>query len=108
MATSPTKSTNGSNKTGEGAAGDASLEEISAQIEALKADLAGLTDAVGHYGKGRYREARSEAERHARHVRSEAEDYGRQAQDFIRDQPATALGLASGVGFLIGLLVSRR
>lgn len=98
---------------------DPTLKEVSIQIEALKTDLANLTDAVGSYGKARYRRTRKDLERGARaaqdrteesidHLRGEAEHYAHEAQEMVRQQPGTALGLAAGVGFLAGLIVSRR
>ncbi|KAA9007949.1 DUF883 family protein [Histidinibacterium aquaticum] len=98
---------------------EASLKDISVQIEALKADLANLTEAMGDYGKSRYRSTRKDVERRAKdarrsaedgmeHLQNEAEYYSRQAQDMVREQPGTALGIAAAIGFLIGLFASRK
>ena len=98
---------------------DPSLKEVSIQIEALKTDLANLTEAVGSYGKARLESTRDDLERKARtaqhrteegieHLRGEAAHYAKEAQDMVRQQPGTALGIAAGLGFLAGLLVTRR
>lgn len=38
----------------------------------------------------------------------EAEAYYDEVSQMVRRQPATALGIAAGVGFLVGLLIARR
>ncbi|QQA41868.1 DUF883 family protein [Pelagovum pacificum] len=98
---------------------EASLKDISQQLEALKADLSNLAGAMGDYGKGKAKQARSTAEGYAHTARNtaegqydylttEAERYGREAQRMVREQPAAALGVAAGIGFLVGLFASRR
>lgn len=37
-----------------------------------------------------------------------AKQVGRAADDYVHDNPWSSVGMAAGVGFLIGLLVSRR
>ena len=37
-----------------------------------------------------------------------ARDAGKAADDFVHDQPWTAVGIAAGVGVLVGLLLGRR
>ena len=99
--------------------GEPSLREVSIQLEALKADLANLTEAMGDYGKARYRSTREEARARARSAQAAAEDgydflqgeaerYAREAQTLVREQPGAAVGFAAALGFLVGLVVSRR
>ena len=59
--------------------------------------------------------ARSEADRlyragekKAGEVAHYAEDYYDEVSDMIRRKPAQALGIAAGVGFLVGLILARR
>lgn len=46
------------------------------------------------------------------HLQSAAVDQARQAarvtDDFVHDQPWTAVGVAAGIGVLVGLLIARR
>ncbi len=94
-------------------------EALKAQIETLKADIASITEMLGDIGarrkdetmdaaKARYEQARSEGERLYGEARGRAEDAQDQALEAIRRQPATAIGLAVGLGFLFGFLTSRK
>lgn len=91
---------------------DVSIEDLSNQIEVLKADISGLTSTIANYTKAKSAEASATAKVKAR----EAVDAGHEkvleaqlhAEDFVRTQPATALGLAAGLGFLIGMFTARR
>jgi len=89
-----------------------SLEDLSAQIDILKNDIATLTSSVGEYGKEKGRtaanSARSSANDLATSGRVKALEAQDAAEDFVREQPATALGIAAGLGFLVGLIATRR
>lgn len=47
-------------------------------------------------------------ERKASEVAAHAEDYYDEFSDQVRRHPAASLGIAAGVGFLIGLILARR
>lgn len=94
-------------------------EDVAKQISALQADIAALTETVSGYGKTKAAELRGAAEtkaselrergaEHAEAMKAHAADLNAQANDFVAKQPATALGIAAGVGFLIGYMSSRR
>ncbi|MEW9918007.1 YqjD family protein [Marimonas sp. MJW-29] len=91
---------------------DISIEDLSAQIDILKADIASLTDALGTYTKAKGAEAseyaKTKARETARAGREKAVEAQLHAEDFVRNQPATALGIAAGVGFLVGMFTARR
>jgi ElaB/YqjD/DUF883 family membrane-anchored ribosome-binding protein len=110
MATTPTSvnpATNG-NKTSK----DITVEDLSTQIAVLKDDIASLTSTLGEYGRSKT----SEVSRNARNTvndlssagRERALDAQRQAEEFVRTQPTTALGIAAGIGFLVGVITARR
>ncbi|SDX44991.1 DUF883 family protein [Litoreibacter albidus] len=97
----------------------ADAEDVSAQIAALKADLSGLTNAIASMGKGKAAElsdaanasaeaARAKGAEHLSKVRDQAAELQNQANDFVTKQPATALAIAAGAGFLIGMISNRR
>ncbi len=99
--------------------GSASVEDLAVQIETLKGDIAGIAEILADLGTekraqatARVRDAASEVkahgEQHLKDAQNYAEDLSAQATDAVRRQPAMAVGIAVGVGFLIGLVTSRR
>ncbi|EAQ04847.1 hypothetical protein OB2597_06175 [Pseudooceanicola batsensis HTCC2597] len=97
----------------------ASADDVKEQIAALQADVAELTRAVAGYGRARGEEARRAANRTADDMRARAEKMGHdaeaqlrsgyaQAESAVRENPTAAVGIAAGVGFLLGLISARR
>lgn len=95
------------------------MNDLSAQIEALKADISRITTTLSDMGTARKDAAVTSAKEQAAHLRAEghkqlemaqatAEDYGAQAADAIRRQPAAAVGMAVAAGFIAGLLTGRK
>lgn len=100
-------------------ANEPSTAELSAQIEALKADLAGLAETMAALGKARgaslVESAKDEAyllklrgEEKVAQLQQKAATMTAQAEDAVRENPQTALGIAAGLGFLFGVILSRR
>jgi ElaB/YqjD/DUF883 family membrane-anchored ribosome-binding protein len=96
-----------------------SIAELSRQIDALRADVAAITQTIGTIGReGSHAAAervRSEAARLAAKggaelaaLQAQAERAGEEAADMVRRQPAMAMGLAAALGFVAGLLTARR
>ncbi|MHA3978398.1 DUF883 family protein [Halovulum sp. GXIMD14794] len=84
------------------------LDDLQAQISALKNDIATLTETLKDYGKaqGEHLAAKGEAkltEAQAQAMRAYAD-----AETTVREHPATAVGVAAGLGFLVGLMTGRR
>lgn len=93
--------------------------DLAAQIDTLRNDIAALAQTVGDIGKARGEEAVNAAKGKVDAVRDQAADaadtarlrameFQDQADNFIKTQPGTALGVAAGIGFLIGFFGSRR
>lgn len=121
MASTATTKTNGKTPTS---------ADLANQLAEVKSDLADLAKLMAEFGRGSAREVQSDVRARAEAAREQvaekvetaketvretyeaahkrAEDLGAQAQDYIRSQPGTALGIAAGVGFLIGLMAARR
>lgn len=102
---------NGSSKT--------TTHDLSEQIATLQNDLATLTQTVKEIGTGRVAAARDEAkvratkareagERALSDAQKQAQAYYGQAEEKVRENPSAAVAIATGVGFLIGFLASRR
>ncbi|WP_163846804.1 DUF883 family protein [Pseudooceanicola aestuarii] len=98
---------------------DPSQDDIQAQLKVLQAEVANLTQVLGDYGRAQTGELKSFATERARKLRADAEagvklteaqvrDAYSDAETAVRNNPGTAVAIASGVGFLIGLIASRR
>ena len=90
----------------------ATMEDLSNQIAVLKNDIANLTSTMGDVGKAQANAAASTVKSTAANLKEAGQRKAVETQDsaeeFIRTQPATALGIAAGAGFLVGLLTARR
>lgn len=100
-------------------AADPTAAELSDQIAALKADIAGLAATLAAMGKAKGQAVadaaredvaalRAKGEETAATLAQEAKDLAAEAESLLRNRPATALGIAVGLGFLVGLMTNRR
>lgn len=97
----------------------ATRDDLERQIEALKADIAGIAQTLSQMGADRRDAAvdgvqqtaadlRSRGAEAAAEARNKGSALGEHAADAVREQPATAVALAVGAGFLVGLMTGRR
>lgn len=95
------------------------VEDLAAQLDTLRGDISHLTGLLGDYGRDRVEQAGKSAKQHAADFRARAEtdvdrlrsragDLAGDAENFMHERPATAIGIAVGLGFLVGLATSRR
>ncbi|MDW4499902.1 DUF883 domain-containing protein [Sulfitobacter sp. D35] len=93
--------------------------DLEAQIATLRDDLGTLTETLKGLGKAKKDEltelaalkaevAKQKGSEAADAVVQQARDAEAQAREFVRTQPGTALGIAAGLGFLVGLMSARR
>lgn len=91
---------------------EVSTEDLAKQIDTLKSDVVKLTEIISELGKSKGQDlkdsAREAGEAQLAKVQQSAQDVARKADDFVTEQPAMALGIAAGVGFLIGMIANRR
>lgn len=98
---------------------EATVEDLVEQVNALKAELSDMAarakdrgediaDEVMSRGRRAAIRARRQAEAQFEHARELGHDYLDRADHAVRNNPATAMGVAVGVGFLVGLLLARR
>jgi ElaB/YqjD/DUF883 family membrane-anchored ribosome-binding protein len=98
---------------------EATAAELQDQIALLKRDIAELTATVAKYGREQSANLKAQAQAHLRNAKetgaerlSEAGDYAARkvadTEDYVRENPATAVGIAAGIGFVVGLIMSRR
>jgi ElaB/YqjD/DUF883 family membrane-anchored ribosome-binding protein len=113
--------TNGGKTAGAGTAAKAApdTEDLSAQLTTLRQDVETLNEMVRDLVSHKFtsvraqaqeaaEEARSAAKRQARNAADTAQYYQQEAEAAVRNNPSAALGIATGIGFLAGLLLSRR
>jgi ElaB/YqjD/DUF883 family membrane-anchored ribosome-binding protein len=97
----------------------ATADDLSKQLDALRADVASLTETLGNMTRAEAREAANGAKRVVRKARDGVEqEYDKlhhqaveavdHADALIREKPAMAMGIAAGLGLLVGLMMSRK
>ncbi|KIN74162.1 DUF883 family protein [Sulfitobacter guttiformis] len=91
---------------------DVTVDDLAAQIGTLKNDLATLTQKLSEFGVSKAESASHAAQAKASELKSAGQEKALEAQlhaeDFVRNQPAASLGIAAGLGFLIGMITARR
>ena len=95
------------------------MQQLSEQIGNLKNEIADISRTLGNLGTHTREAARNEIENSVAQFRKRgaeslekaqttAEDLGQAAAESVRKQPAAAVGMAVGVGFLLGFLTGRK
>jgi ElaB/YqjD/DUF883 family membrane-anchored ribosome-binding protein len=98
--------------------GSRAPEDLAAEIEQLKADIAKLTEQLRKTGEHSYGAARRAAAEGVEQLRAQGEaayeglranagELEQQLADTVREKPITALAIAAGVGFLFALFARR-
>lgn len=98
---------------------DAVVNEMSDRISTIRDELSAMASNVYEEGRSRGKAALRAAGRDAGRmmerggevagrVRAQASDVALRTEDLVRARPAAALGIALGVGLLIGLMSRRR
>lgn len=72
------------------------IDELSAQIDAIRADLQSLSSTIGRV-----------ANRQMDRAQSAAMDTAAEAEEAIKRNPLTAVAIALGLGFLFGAFTRR-
>ena len=89
-----------------------SVQDLSEQLEILKRDIAGLSTTLGEFTRAKGDEATAAAKAKARDLAQDSREKFLEAQlhaeKFVHTQPASALGIAAGLGFLVGVFTARR
>lgn len=72
------------------------IDELSAQIDAIRADLQSLSSTIGRA-----------ANRQMDRAQGAARDTAAEAEEAIKQNPLTAVAIALGLGFLFGVFTRR-
>nr|WP_319250013.1 DUF883 domain-containing protein [uncultured Celeribacter sp.] len=98
---------------------DVTTADLQAQIATLKEDISALTKTMADYGTAQGKAARTQAQEALEEARAKGaeqaaalqktavESYG-QVEDKVRENPSASVGIAAGIGFLVGLVAARR
>ncbi|KHA53154.1 DUF883 family protein [Sulfitobacter geojensis] len=93
--------------------------DVSKQMAVLREDIANLSATVAEYGKAQGAIMKSAATQKADQavetgaaaaeaLKVKANKTYTDAEDAVRANPGTAIGIAAGVGFLVGMMSARR
>jgi ElaB/YqjD/DUF883 family membrane-anchored ribosome-binding protein len=93
--------------------------DVTKQMAILRDDIANLTAIVSEYGKaqgavvkstavGKAAELAETSAAAAEAMKATAAKTYSDAEDSVRANPGTAIGIAAGLGFLIGMMTARR
>ncbi|PRY77197.1 ElaB/YqjD/DUF883 family membrane-anchored ribosome-binding protein [Yoonia maritima] len=93
--------------------------DINKQMAVLREDIANLTATVADYGKAQGTQLKSVAMDKAANAatagaatasaaKQTAEAKYAEAENAVRANPGAAVGIAAGLGFVVGMLTSRR
>ena len=96
-----------------------STEKLFADLEAVVRDAEALVKATAGQGNDKLQEVRARAEETLKQARSridaaeddalrQVKELAGAAEGYVRDNPWRAVGMAAGVGLLVGLLLGRR
>lgn len=94
-------------------------DDLNAQIATLRQDIASITDTLGAMAKAqkdsmseaaqkRYDQARARGADAISSAQTQANALNEQAHEFVQEKPALSLGMAAGLGFLVGVLTTSR
>lgn len=110
--------------------GKTDVADVSEQIDTIRGDIAALNALIADLAKDTSKAAKAQAAKAAGdlksgasdqmevaqakaleasdRVRKDAEAAYHQAENAVRQQPALSIGIAAGLGFLAGLMATRR
>jgi ElaB/YqjD/DUF883 family membrane-anchored ribosome-binding protein len=86
------------------AAGDKLMDELRDVVRAAE-DL--LKATAGEHGE-QFEEVRARAEESLRVARERLEGVGSRLNDQVREHPWAAVGIAAGIGLVLGILLARK
>lgn len=97
----------GSTVGGSSSVGNATTGDVQADLEALRRDLASLTQTVASFGSGKIREAGETSQQYMDTARERFLNAEEDIEAYVRAKPLQSLAMAVGVGYVLALL-SRR
>lgn len=90
-----------------GSAGGATGGDVQADLEALRRDLASLSQTVASFGSSKIRQAGATSQQYVDSARDTIMNAEEDIEAYVRAKPLQSLAMAAGVGYVLALL-SRR
>lgn len=87
--------------------GGATTGDVQADLEALRRDLASLTQTVASFGSGKIRQASETSQQYMDSARERFMNAEEDIEAYVRAKPLQSLAMAAGIGYVLALL-SRR
>jgi len=87
---------------------EASSDKLMDELRAVIADAEELLRVTADQGGAKVEEVRARTEESLRVARARMQDAGRLLDDQVREHPWTAVGIAAGVGLIVGILLGRK
>lgn len=87
---------------------EAAPDKLMDELRAVIADAEELLKVTADQGGAKVAEVRARTEESLRAARARLEDAGRKLDDQVREHPWTAVGIAAGIGLIVGILVGRK
>ena len=84
------------------------IEDAEALLQATAAQTGDRVDSIRARARESLQQARSRLKEAEGEVLEHARDAAATADEFVRENPWQVVGIAAGVGILLGLLISRR
>lgn len=92
---------------GAGSADSATTGDMQADLEALRRDIAALTQTVAAFGTGKIRQAGETSQQYMDTARERFMNAEEDIEAYVRAKPLQSLAMAAGIGYVLALL-SRR
>jgi ElaB/YqjD/DUF883 family membrane-anchored ribosome-binding protein len=87
---------------------EAASDKLMHELRAVMGDAEDLLKAtVGQTGE-RIEKIRARTEESLRNARARMKDAGLELEDQVREHPWTAVGVAAGIGLILGILLGRK
>ena len=90
------------------ATGDAIKKHAQHAYDTGREQFGAAAKDLGDAATAKYAEFREQAMRFAHDYRNRAQDFQSDVESYVRENPWHSLGIAAGVGLVLGVLLSRR
>ena len=87
---------------------DASSDKLMKDLKAVVNDAEDLLKATAGQGGEQIARIRARAEESVRTARARIKDVGGELDEQVRENPWTAVGIAAGIGLVLGVLLARK